>query len=882
MEPPSSLFNTMAALQNYGGWRDGKTSMLKKGEALYKEWGSAGAKKDKKAGDLEELLLKPGGGLAAIFDQCLAVSLLVRKAPSVEVCYLPKVKGKWMSVLCRGRGVHLGTAEIDTIATRHRDVSFMPDPRGACAMFNKARQIELPGNPIVDALAEGKPINQANALLHCRSELVMVNDMNQGADMEQWFFLPQLLAEFHTDGKGSYNPASRQTIVGFKENIFTDKDGLVGRSGALNEFTFGTLIQRELHVTLASRLHYGHPDLFSFNFALINGGTSKCSKTVHVSEDIFGGINVLSRGGKVNYVDYMQVDKGRDVQYDAALGFEGKISGGTSVHTLSRDFFRLMGSPLTFFHRVSLFSGAFGYFWSNLMLAIAVLVLSALHGVVACLSRREPVPHLLGHAVVRAAHQPRVRLPAGARRAVRQRARHQADDRRRRHGHLAIPLTLAKLKCHQYYAHRGLALGLAKYVPTGRDLATKRFSFTNAFQRYAISHFGPALDVIVLLLIFMRFNALGDTFYWKSALSLWIAAVSWLFAPAIYNPFAFTLAGVRADMREWTNWLHSEKFDDFFYGQKAEAMTGELNQNNWYSWMNVEPLGHRIIHSVARLFIYGTICLLILRRTIYMPSVSVGTLSSAHPMLEGVSALCLLGLILYASRVDRGIVRLLLCYFIILFVFIAALVLSHFDIVGAMWSLSLCLYTLGKASLAFLELCIIVGAAVPLWSDDWRAAPFKTTSQRASSANLLLPRRCTFLASSSLPLSIARLHAELLGLIFMGLSALIAGILTLPLSVVIGGLLLVTTGHLAGVLVDSGETGVTLSSFGMTVLLLIMFCALWASLSGHKPRERKKSLFSVIHFQLATIRLNSLHDWLIMNVSLARCMAERAAQTKQA
>ena len=86
-------------------------------------------------------------------------------------------------------------------------------------------------------------------------------------------------------------------------------------------------------------------------------------------------MNVLSRGGTIDYVDYMQVDKGRDVQYDAALGFEGKISGGTAVHTLSRDFCRLMCSPLSFFHKVSLFSGAFGYFWSNLNLAICVLCL---------------------------------------------------------------------------------------------------------------------------------------------------------------------------------------------------------------------------------------------------------------------------------------------------------------------------------------------------------------------------------------------------------------------------------------------------------------------------------------------------------------------------
>ena len=83
-------------------------------------------------------------------------------------------------------------------------------------------------------------------------------------------------------------PSSYQ--VGFKENIFTETSGIVGFSGALNEFTFGTIIQRELHVTLGARLHYGHPDCFDFSFVLTQGGTSKMSKTINVSEDIFGAL----------------------------------------------------------------------------------------------------------------------------------------------------------------------------------------------------------------------------------------------------------------------------------------------------------------------------------------------------------------------------------------------------------------------------------------------------------------------------------------------------------------------------------------------------------------------------------------------------------------
>ena len=44
-------------------------------------------------------------------------------------------------------------------------------------VLRRERTVQLPGNPLVDGLSEGKPTNQAQALLHCASELVMVNDV---------------------------------------------------------------------------------------------------------------------------------------------------------------------------------------------------------------------------------------------------------------------------------------------------------------------------------------------------------------------------------------------------------------------------------------------------------------------------------------------------------------------------------------------------------------------------------------------------------------------------------------------------------------------------------------------------------------------------------
>ena len=57
------------------------------------------------------------------------------------------------------------------------------------------------------------------------------------------------------------------------------------------------------------------------------------------------------------------------------MGFETKIACGTAMFTLSRDYWRLMKSPLTFFHKASLFSGTIGIFFSDLTLTLSIVVL---------------------------------------------------------------------------------------------------------------------------------------------------------------------------------------------------------------------------------------------------------------------------------------------------------------------------------------------------------------------------------------------------------------------------------------------------------------------------------------------------------------------------
>ena len=119
-------------------------------------------------------------------------------------------------------------------------------------------------------------------------------------------------------------------IVGFREHIFSSLGGIVAEFAASNEFVFGTNVQRFMTWPLRVRFHYGHPDVWDKVWAFSSGGVSKASRTLHVSEDIFGGINVVLRGGAVEYYEFIHCGKGRDMGFIAVNGFEQKISTGNA------------------------------------------------------------------------------------------------------------------------------------------------------------------------------------------------------------------------------------------------------------------------------------------------------------------------------------------------------------------------------------------------------------------------------------------------------------------------------------------------------------------------------------------------------------------------
>ena len=182
--------------------------------------------------------------------------------------------------------------------------------------------MRLPGTPII---GEGKPENQNHALIFTRGEHLQTLDMNQDNYLGEAYKMRNLLECF----------SGNVRIVGFREHIFSESGGAVAKFAASNEFVFGSMVQRFLTWPLMVRFHYGHPDMWDKVWALSNGGISKASKTLHVSEDIFGGVNAVLRGARIEYLEYIHCGKARDITFTAANAFEQKISGGNAFQGLS-------------------------------------------------------------------------------------------------------------------------------------------------------------------------------------------------------------------------------------------------------------------------------------------------------------------------------------------------------------------------------------------------------------------------------------------------------------------------------------------------------------------------------------------------------------------
>ncbi len=197
-----------------------------------------------------------------------------------------------------------------------------------------------------------------NALFFSSGHIIQAMDCNMGIFLGECFKVPFLIREFfpgvnlkkyrdvhgkrytylenERDALEASRSAPRGRFLGFREHIFTGRDGTVGAKHANADFTFGTIYQRSL-ATLGACMRYGHPDFLDSFWTRNRGGTSKCSPTVNLSADLFAGYTVRMREELSPHYGFLKYEKGREATFNAASGLFSKVSGGAVAVLRSRD-----------------------------------------------------------------------------------------------------------------------------------------------------------------------------------------------------------------------------------------------------------------------------------------------------------------------------------------------------------------------------------------------------------------------------------------------------------------------------------------------------------------------------------------------------------------
>ncbi|WJX21764.1 Callose synthase 9 [Trifolium repens] len=476
--------------------------------------------------------------------------------------------------------------------------------------------VKLPGNP---KLGEAKPENQNHAIIFTRGNAVQTIDMNQDNYFEEALKMRNLLEEFHSD-----NGLRPPTILGVREHVFTGSVSSLASFVSNQETSFSTLGQRALANPLKVRMHCGHPDVFDRVFHITRGGISKASRVININEDVYSGFNSTLRQGSVTHHEYIQVGKGRDVGFNQIALFEGKVSSGNGEQVLSRDIYRL-GQLFDFFRMMSLYFTTVGYYFCSMLTVLTIYAFLygkmylALSGVGETIEERAKitkntalsaalstqflfqigiftsVPMVLG-----------VILEQGFLRAVVNFVTMQFQ--------LCTVFFAFSLGTRTHYFGRTILHGVARYQATGREFVVRHIKFSENYRLYSRSHFVKGFEVVILLIVSLAYgyNECGATSYILLSISSWFIALSWLFAPYLFNPYGFEWRKVVIDFRDWKNWL------------LYSGGIGVEGEESWEAWWeeelaHIRSLSSRIAETILSLrffiFQYGIVYKLNLKRT---------------------------------------------------------------------------------------------------------------------------------------------------------------------------------------------------------------------------------------------------------------------------
>lgn len=463
--------------------------------------------------------------------------------------------------------------------------------------------IKLPGDP---KLGEGKPENQNHAIVFTRGDAIQTIDMNQDNYLEEALKMRNLLEEFH--GNHGIRPP---TILGVREHVFTGSVSSLAWFMSNQETSFVTLGQRVLAKPFKVRMHYGHPDVFDRIFHLSRGGISKASRVINISEDIYAGFNSTLRQGNITHHEYIQVGKGRDVGLNQIALFEGKVAGGNGEQVLSRDIYRL-GQLFDFFRMLTFYYTTVGYYVCTMMTVLTVYIFLYGRVYLAFSGLDEGIAKeakLLRSTALDAALNAQFLVQIGVFTAVPMIVGFvlELGLLKAVFSFIIMQLQLCSvfftfsLGTRTHYFGRTILHGGAKYRATGRGFVVQHIKFAENYRLYSRSHFTKALEVALLLIVYIAYGYTrgGAVSFVLLTLSSWFLVISWLFAPYIFNPSGFEWQKTVEDFDDWTSWL------------LYKGGVGVKGEYSWESWWeeeqaHIHTLRGRILETIlsVRFFIF--------------------------------------------------------------------------------------------------------------------------------------------------------------------------------------------------------------------------------------------------------------------------------------
>lgn len=439
-------------------------------------------------------------------------------------------------------------------------------------------RIRLSGNPI---LGDGKSDNQNHAIIFSRGEYIQLVDANQDNYLEECLKIRSVLAEFdeYSPPLDPYAIELKNTdyvhpvaIIGTREYIFSENIGILGDVAAGKEQTFGTLFARTL-AHIGGKLHYGHPDFLNLIYMTTRGGVSKAQKGLHLNEDVYAGINVLCRGGRIKHCEYMQCGKGRDLGFGSILNFTTKIGAGMGEQMLSREHFYL-SSKLQLDRFLSYYYAHPGFHLNNTFIIMSIKLFLIVGVNIAALTNESTICEYDRNRPITDPHRPvgcynLIPVVQWLERSIlsifivfaiaflplfiqelMEKGLYKALSRLGRHFASFSPL-FEVFVCRVYAESlvSDMFIGGARYIATGRGFATVRVPFVILYSRFATAslYFGAFSG----LLIFYTSIAM-----WKIPLIyFWVTILALLISPFLFNPNQFSFNDFFLDYKSFLKWL---------------------------------------------------------------------------------------------------------------------------------------------------------------------------------------------------------------------------------------------------------------------------------------------------------------------------------------